>query len=58
MDKILLKIFVSIFPPTLTDTLLYHASPKRDTSLEDPPEDLEVVESTEDGPKARKPPLS
>jgi len=57
MDEILLKIFVSIFPPTLTDALLYHTSPKRDTSLKDPPEDLEVVECTEGDPKAHKPPL-
>ena len=57
MDEILLKIFVSIFPSTLSDALLYHASPKRDTSLEDPSEDLEVVESREGDSKARKPPL-
>ena len=58
MDEILLKIFVSISSPTPTDALLYHASPGRDTSLQDSPEDLEVVESTEGDPEVHKPPLS
>jgi hypothetical protein len=57
MDEILLKIFVSISSPNLKNALLYHTSPGTDTSLQDSPEDLEVVESTEGDPKAHKPPL-
>jgi hypothetical protein len=48
---------VIIFPSTPTDALLYHASPERDTSSEDPPNDLEVVETTKGHPEAHEPPL-